>query len=119
MLPEGINTAVEVRLGHEQFRLKTQQQLVKDFAIYGFEFETSFTSESWEADKIVETVSAALMYMIEKDSSNWHPLLYTMDIPEQTYLRLATSGETDWLIAFTWIVIRREAQKVFFREKYA
>jgi hypothetical protein len=42
-----------------------------------------------------------------------------MDVSEQTYLQLATSNNPNWLAEFTWIVLRREALKVFFREKYS
>jgi hypothetical protein len=42
-----------------------------------------------------------------------------MDISEKVYLQLATSNDVHWMELFTWIVIRREALKVFLREKYS
>jgi hypothetical protein len=57
--------------------------------------------------------------MVEKKSSSWQPLLYTIDISEKLYIQYATSQSQNWMQLFAWEVIRREAQKVFFREKYS
>jgi hypothetical protein len=119
MLPEKNNSELEERINHEQFRFKTQLQLAKDFGVHGFEFAPEFSENAYSIERLVDKVAEALMYMIEKQASSWHPLLYTMDVSEQTYLQLATSKEPNWMEEFTWIVIRREALKVFFREKYS
>lgn len=119
MLPERNNSELEERFDHEQFRLKTQLQLAKDFGVHGFEFTPEFSENAYSIERLVDKVTEALMYMIEKQASSWHPLLYTMDVSEQTYLQLATSNEPNWMEDFTWVVLRREALKVFFREKYS
>jgi hypothetical protein len=119
MLPEHSNTELEARFDHEQFRLKTQLQLAKDFGVHGFDFAPQFSENAYSIEALVDTVAEALMYMLEKQATSWHPLLYTMDVSEQTYLELATSNESNWMESFTWTVIRREALKVFFREKYS
>ena len=119
MLPEKNQSEFEERFNHEQFRLKTQLQLVKDFGVYGFDFAPEFSQVAYSIEALVDTLAAALMYMIEKQASSWHPLLYIIDVSEQTYLQLATSNEPNWLTEFTWVVLRREALKVFFREKYS
>ena len=119
MLPENRNTELEARFAHEQFRLKTQLQIAKDFGVHGFYFAPEFSQVAYSIEALVDALAAALMYMIEKQASSWHPLLYTMDVSEQSYLQLATSNESNWLAEFTWFVLRREAFKVFFREKYS
>lgn len=119
MLPETNQLELEERFDHEQFRLKTQLQIAKDFAVHGFDFAPEFSQVAYSIEELVNTLAEALMYMIEKQSSSWHPLLYTMDVSEQSYLQFATSNNPNWLAEFTWIVLRREALKVFFREKYS
>ena len=119
MLSEKNQAELEERFDHEQFRLKTQLQIAKDFAVHGFDFAPEFSQVAYSIEALVDTLAEALMYMIEKQSSSWHPLLYTMDVSEQSYLQLATSNESNWLAEFTWFVLRREAFKVFFREKYS
>ena len=119
MLPEKQQAELEARFDHEQFRLKTQLQIAKDFGVHGFEFAPNFSENAYSIEALVDTIAEALMYMIEKQASSWHPLLYTMDVSENTYLQLATSNKPNWMEEFTWIVIRREALKVFFREKYS
>jgi hypothetical protein len=119
MLPEHSNTELEARFDYAPFRLKTQLQLAKDFGVHGFDFAPNFSENACSIEALVDAVAEALMYILEKQASSWHPLLYTMDVSEQTYLQLATSNDANWMEAFTWIVIRREALKVFFREKYS
>jgi hypothetical protein len=118
MLPDKLNTEIEAQFNQELFRLKTQQQISKDFGVHGFNFSPSFSEEAYSLEALVDTVAEAMVYLIEKQPTSWHPLLYTMDISEKTYLQLATSNDSNWMEQFTWIVIRREALKVFLREKY-
>jgi hypothetical protein len=119
MLPEKNQAELEERFDHERFRLKTQLQIAKDFAVHGFDFAPEFSQVAYSIEALVDALAAALMYMIEKQASSWHPLLYTIDVSEQSYLQLATSKESNWMEDFTWVVLRREALKVFFREKYS
>ncbi len=119
MLPDKLNTEIEAQFNQELFRLKTQQQIAKDFGIHGFDFTPSFSVEAYSLDALVDILKEAMIYLIEKQPTSWHPLLYTMDISEKVYLQLATSNDVHWMELFTWIVIRREALKVFLREKYS
>ena len=119
MFPEKLNKEIELRIGKEEFRFKTQLQIVKDFSIYGYAFDLAFVQELQSIDNLKRYVTEALMYILEKQPSSWHPLLYTIDISENTYLRLATSGELNWMESFSWLLIRREAQKVFFKEQFS
>ncbi len=119
MLPEKTDQVLEAKLTHEVFRLKTQQQIAKDFGSHGFQFHSKFIKDAYCISDLVQTVSEAMVEIIEKRPNSWHPLLYTMDVSENTYLKLATSQNPTWIEEFTWIVIRREALKVFFREQYS
>ena len=119
MFPIQFNQELEAHFSNDLFRLKTQRQLAKDFEIHGFSFYPEFCDEVIDIQQLSDTVSEALMYIIEKKASSWQPLLYTIDISENVYVQYATSQEQNWMQLFAWEVIRREAQKVFFREKYS
>jgi hypothetical protein len=101
-----------------RFVLLTQQQLIKDFGQHSCTFEPPFADEPFEMDVLVDTVQAALTHILEKTPGKWLPLMYTLDISEKKHIRFFSETSADWLPEFAWIVIRREAQKVFFREKF-
>ena len=119
MFPVQFDKELEAHFSNELFRLKTQRQIAKDFESHGFSFNPIFCDEVVDIQQLSDTVSEALFYMIEKKASSWQPLLYTIDISEKLYIQYATSQEQNWMQLFAWEVIRREAQKVFFREKYS
>jgi len=119
MFPVQFDKELEAHISNELFRLKTQRQIAKDFESHGFSFNPAFCDEVVEIQQLSDTVSEALMYTVEKKASSWQPLLYTIDISEKVYIQYATSQDQNWMQLFVWEVIRREAQKVFFREKYS
>ncbi len=119
MFPVKFDKELEAHFSNELFRLKTQRQIAKDFESHGFSYNPTFCDEVVDIQQLSDTVSEALMYIIEKKVSSWQPLLYTIDISEKVYVQYATSQEQNWMQLFAWEVIRREAQKVFFREKYS
>ncbi len=119
MFPVQFDKELEAHISNELFRLKTQRQIAKDFESHGFSFNPIFCDEVVDIQQLSDIVSEALMYMVEKKSSSWQPLLYTIDISEKVYIQYATSQSQNWMQLFAWEVIRREAQKVFFREKYS
>lgn len=99
------------------FVLKTQQQIAKDFARHGFHFETDFEEKAYEIEELEQAILLTLAEIIEKQPSKWLPLMYSLDISEKNYVRFFAAAESNWLKDFVLIVLRREAQKVFFREK--
>ncbi len=119
MFPIQFNKELEAHFSNELFRLKTQRQIAKDFESHGFSFNPEFCDEVVDIQQLSDKVLEALMYVVEKKASSWQPLLYTIDISEKVYIQYATSQEQNWMQLFGWEVIRREAQKVFFREKYS
>ncbi len=119
MFPVQFDKELEAHFSNELFRLKTQRQLAKDFEIHGFSFHPEFCDEVIDIQNLSDTVSEALFYIIEKKASSWQSLLYTIDISEKVYIQYVTSQDQNWMQLFVWEVIRREAQKVFFREKYS
>ncbi len=105
-------------LSNQDFVLKTQRQLSKDFSQHGFEFEPKFEIESFEIANLSLVVQEMLKEIIEKQPNKWMPLMYTLDIPEKQYVKFFSGVTSDWIIDFAFLVIKREAQKVFFRENF-
>ena len=105
-------------LSNHGFVLKTQQQISKDFNQHGFEFEPKFDSEAYEITNLRNAVQEMLLEVMEKQPQKWMPLMYTIDIPEKQYVKFVSDRSVDWIIDFAFLVIKREAQKVFFRESF-
>ena len=108
----------EFRFDSSDFVLRTQQQIAKDFAQHGFVLGAEFVTVPFPVEHLTEIVRNTLSEIVERHASKWMPLMYTLDISEHSYRHFFTRASTDWLPEFTWIVIRREAQKVFLRDKF-
>lgn len=98
------------------FRLKTQQQLAKDFAQHGLFFRELFSTESLNPDEIIAEIQTKLTEFIATKKALL-PLLYTIDIPEKKY-QTWLLNESNNLENLTWMLVEREAQKVYLREKF-
>ncbi len=101
---------------NEEFILKTQQQINKDFAKFNLEFRESFNLEPWTKEKIEVAIEENLVIIIKMGETKLMQLLYTIDIPEQTFLSL--TQEKDFIQLLSQAILKREAMKVFFRSKF-
>ena len=101
---------------NEEFILKTQQQINKDFAKFNLEFRESFTLEPWTKEEIEVAIEENLVIIIKMGETKLMQLLYTIDIPEQTFLSL--TQEKDFIQLLSQAILKREAMKVFFRSKF-
>jgi hypothetical protein len=101
---------------NEEFILKTQQQISKDFAKFNLEFRESFNLEPWKKEEIEVAIEENLVIIIKMGETKLMQLLYTIDIPEQTFLSL--TQEKDFIQLLSLAILKREAMKVFFRSKF-
>jgi len=101
---------------NEEFILKTQQQINKDFAKFNLEFRESFTLEPWTKAEIELAIEENLVISIKMGETKLMQLVYTIDIPEQTFLSL--TQEKDFIQLLSHAILKREAMKVFFRSKF-
>jgi len=101
---------------NEDFVLKTQQQIHKDFAKFNLEFPENFIFEVWSKDKIELAIEERVAEIIKTGETRLLQLLYTIDIPEKQFLNLIT--EPNFLSILSQAILKREAMKVYFRSKY-
>ncbi len=111
------NSAIGEAFSSANFVLKTQRQIAKDFGNHGFEFEPDFETGAYEIQRLQDAIQLMLSEIVEKHPSKWLPLMYSLDISEKNYVKFFQQAQSGWLAEFALVVIRREAQKVFFREK--
>ena len=101
---------------NEDFVLKTQQQIHKDFAKFNLEFPENFIFDAWPKEKIEEIIQEKLKEIIQFGETRLLQLLYTIDIPESQFLHLIT--EPDFLNSISQAILKREAMKVYFRSRF-
>lgn len=104
-------------LKSEDFVLKTQRQIVKDFGTAGVDFPSDFQSIPWKVDQIIGEISIRLKELQSTSSSLFSQLLYQIDLPESILPDLVHSD--DFYSNLAEIVLKREAYKVFLRSKYS
>jgi hypothetical protein len=112
-----ISDSINQSMNSRDFVLRTQRQIAKDFRQHGFEFKADFETYALTLSKLLEIVQLKLGYIAENQSSKWLPLMYSLDISEKNYVHFFSNADKNWLGDFAMLVIKREAQKVFFREK--
>ena len=109
--------ALEFVRESQENRLLLQQQLVKDFGSIGELFSEKFQTDVLEWNTLVASVRELTLNIIEKGEQKLLQLLYQVDIQEQYFLNLL--GHESFLNKLTEAVIKREAEKIYFRKKYS
>jgi len=100
----------------DSFVLKTQQQIEKDFAKYGIDFPETFVTDPLSKIEIESIIQEKVTAIMKFGETNLLQLLYTIDIPENDFLNLVQSPH--FLPTIASLILKREAMKVYFREKY-
>ena len=101
----------------DSFVLKTQQQIEKDFAKYGIDFPDTFVTKPLSKIEIESLLQEKITVIMKFGETNLLQLLYTIDIPEKDFLKLVQSP--NFLPTIASMVLKREAMKVYYREKYS
>lgn len=106
----------EKSFANEDFVLKTQQQIHKDFAKFNLEFRENFIFEPWTKEDIELAIEEKLAIIIKMGETKLMQLLYTIDIPEEKFLSL--TQEVNFIQILSEAILKREAMKVYFRSKF-
>lgn len=104
------------QFSNEDFILKTQQQIHRDFAKFNLEFPENFIFEPFTKNEIEEEIRNRLTEVIQFGETKLLQLMYTIDIPEEQFLRIIT--QPDFLVSLSEAVLKREALKVYLRSKF-
>ena len=75
---------------NQQFVLKTQQQIAKDFAKFNLLFSDSFEIEPISKDEIERLIGQLLVDLMKQGETRLLQLLYTIDLSEKEFLHITT-----------------------------
>ncbi len=102
---------------NQQFVLKTQQQIAKDFAKFNLYFSDSFEIEPISKDEIERLIGQLLVDLMKQGETRLLQLLYTIDLAEKEFLHITTDPNFVQLLSEK--ILFREAYKVFLRTKFS
>ena len=102
---------------NEAFVLKTQQQIEKDFAKFSLYLPEYFVLEPLDKLAIELLIQEKIAEVMKYGETQLMQLLYTIDIPESDFLHLITAP--NFIKNISEMILKREALKVFFRQKYS
>ena len=105
-------------ISEEDFVERTCQQIIKDFStVYPKEIEFQFVENGTLLNQLIEQISFLLEDISKMGTGTVLQLMYTIDIPENQYYNSLGFDDSTQKLAF--IIIRREAQKVYLRNKFS
>lgn len=107
---------VEIEFQKNDFVLKTQRQIAKDFNQSGIEFDPDFSNQELDYDQIQLEVESQLIQVMRLGETQLLQLLYQIDIPQSSFLDLL--GKTNIAELLSDLILRREAYKVYLRSKF-
>ena len=99
----------------EEFVQKTVEQINKDLT--GLEASEVNFNIDFEEDVLGQLIGQLAFVLLKMDSRNIQQFIYRVDIKESQYLH-AVSKEDDFQ-ELAFLIVRREAQKVYLRAKFS
>lgn len=90
------------------------QQLNKDFLLSNLStnFDLSATP-----DNLKQTLSSVLLHLITNQYDDYLILLYRIDISEKELLKIKNNNLTEIAEQLTFVILKREYQKVWFKNR--
>ncbi|TNE77122.1 MAG: hypothetical protein EP333_01345 [Bacteroidetes bacterium] len=108
---------LSISLKRVDFERKTRIQIAKDFATQDLYFSNNFEDSTGDYNKLINEISELLIILMKKGERPLLQLLYTIDLPEKYFLEIVQDPQLPELLAE--LILRREAYKIYLREKFS
>jgi len=95
------------------FVLKTQLQIMKDFNQSGVNFTAQFSLKKLNYDQIIQEIESKLIEVMKLGETQLLQLLYQIDIPQSDFTTLLKSPNISGELSI--LILQREAYKVHLR----
>lgn len=102
---------------NQEFVLKTQHQIAKDFAKFNLFFSNSFEIEQLSKEEIEQLIAQLLVDIMKQGETRLLQLLYTIDLEENEFLHI--TSDPNFVQLLSEKILLREAYKVFLRTKFS
>jgi hypothetical protein len=100
----------------EQLYAKLVEQLIKDFGLANIPIELSPTVAP---SNLRTRLHEKIYYLIMEKFSEYLNLMYVVDVPEKAFKQIQVTDVVEVAQQVTFLVLRRELQKVWLKEKYS
>ena len=102
---------------NEDFVLKTQEQIAKDFAKFNLFFSENFETNALTKEEIEQQIGPLIIDLMREGETRLLQLLYTIDLSEKEFLAITT--DPDFIQKLSEKILFREAYKVFLRKTFS
>jgi hypothetical protein len=111
-----VNSGELLHLVNEQILfVNLVKQLEKDFQLSNILWEIP---SDVSAEELISSLREKLYYLIMERFSEYLNLLYVIDVPEREFQHIEISDTVEVADQMTFLILKREYQKVWFRNKY-
>jgi hypothetical protein len=100
-----------------EFVEKTKAQIVKDFSRLQIDCDAVLLENAHTQEEMIQLIEQALFEVIQQGETQLLQLLYLIDLPEAKFLSLL--GRPELLPTLSYEILKREAQKIYLRNKYS
>ncbi len=114
MFPEKNAVDLVTAVSNENLFNNLIHQLNKDFQLANINVKFS---ESISSKELIDELSKAIFYLLKNEYDSYLNLIYRIDVSERELLTLDLNSE-DIISDITFLVLKREAQKVWFKSKF-
>ncbi len=94
---------------------KVVKQLEKDFLLANIFWDVPSGANG---DALISSLREKIYYLIMERFSEYLNLLYAIDIPEKEFQHIEITDAVEVADQMTFLILKREYQKVWFRNKY-
>ncbi|MDP3360291.1 MAG: hypothetical protein Q8S41_13185 [Lutibacter sp.] len=115
MLPAKNTEELLISIANENLYVPLIAQLNKDFQLANVEGSFDITNSPTELKKQLFSV---LLNLITKQYDDYLNLLYRIDVPESELAKLISDNLTTSIEEITYLVLKREYQKVWFKHNF-
>ena len=111
-----INSNEVLTLANESKLLSDlKHQIEKDFGLANISLKLPL---KFDAQTFVSTIREKVYYLMIEHFSEYLNLLYVVDIPESQFMQIEITDAVEVADQMTFLILKREYQKVWYRNKY-
>ena len=116
-IPQNQNSDLSLHFNNQEFIDATIAQLNKDLqGLFFEELKSDFNADSSIIDQLISTLQPVLQSLSKQHPEQLSQLIYRVDLGEKKYIDSLTQDIS--LKQLSYLVIEREAQKVYLRSKF-
>ncbi len=102
---------------NDQLYVKLVAQLKKDFALANIDID--ILDDAISPQQLKTVVHEKIYYLILEKFTDYLNLLYIIDVPEKSFKDIKVTDVVEVAAQVTFLILKREMQKVWFRVKYS